>query len=91
MPSRLPGAPLPEGLDDARDLAAGDRGQGGKLGRRALGALAQGGVQEVDARRADGDPDLARARPRVLDLFEGEVLGRAEGVQADGAHGVPPG
>ncbi|BBC34302.1 hypothetical protein SGFS_055960 [Streptomyces graminofaciens] len=39
------------------------------------------------ARRGDGDTDLAGARPGVLDLLIGEVLGRAEGVQADGVHG----
>jgi hypothetical protein len=78
---------LAQRLDDAGDLAAGDGGQEGRLGRRSLCALAQGGVQEVDTRRPYGDTDLAGARPGVLDLLVGEVLGRAEGVQADGVHG----
>ncbi|GGW56186.1 hypothetical protein GCM10010350_45690 [Streptomyces galilaeus] len=41
--------------------------------------------------RPDGDTDLARRRAGVLDLLPGEVLGRAEDVQAYGVHGVPQG
>lgn len=79
---------LAEGLDDTGDLAAGDGGQGRGFGRGPSHALAQGGVEEVDSGRFHGDTDLARARQRVRDLFVGEVLGRAEGVQADGVHGA---
>ncbi|GAA3229317.1 hypothetical protein GCM10020256_42210 [Streptomyces thermocoprophilus] len=45
------------------------------------------GCEEVGAGGGDLDADLAGARPGVLDLFVGEVVGRAEGVRADGAHG----
>lgn len=81
------GHALAEGLDDPGDLAAGDGGQFGRPGQRTLLPLAQGGVQEVDACRSYGDTDLAGARCRVLGGLVGEVLGGAEGVQADGAHG----
>jgi hypothetical protein len=91
-PSAQPqsGDALTEGLHDTGDLAAGDRGKGGKLGQGAPDALAQGGVEEMDARGRHGDTDLAGARHRVVDLLEGQVPGRTEGVQTDGMHdGLP--
>jgi hypothetical protein len=39
------------------------------------------------AGRGDGDTDLDRARLGVLRRLVREVLGRAEGVEADGVHG----
>ncbi|MGX1369161.1 hypothetical protein RKD19_004520 [Streptomyces canus] len=81
---------LAEGLDGAGHLTAGDGGKHGRLGQRPLVALAQGGVQEMDSGRPYGDPDLTGARYRVLGPLVGEVLGGAEGVQADGVHGAEP-
>lgn len=81
---------LAECVDDAGDLAARDGGEfrGGGVG--AEGALAQGCVEEVYAGRGDGDADLAGAGYGVLGLFVAEVLGRSEGVEADGVHGGLP-
>src|SRR6478609_5395540 len=84
-----PGA---EGVDDPGDLAARDRGELGEGERAARGLpAAQGRVEQVDAVRAHGDADLARAGHGVGHLLEHEVLGRAEGVQADGVHGSSSG
>lgn len=74
-------------IDRAGHLAAGDRGQRRQFGERALEAAPDRGVQEVHAGRRDGDADLAWSRYRVRRLLVREVLGRAEGVQADGVHG----
>jgi hypothetical protein len=41
-------------------------------------------------RRGDGDADLAGAGYGIVDLFEDEVLGGAEGVQTDGVHEESP-
>jgi hypothetical protein len=85
--TRRPSQPAAERVDGAGDLAAGD---GGQLGRRpgaADGALAQCGVDEVDPGGGDPDADLAGAGVGVVDLLVDQVLGRAEGVQADGVHG----
>ena len=84
----LRGHALPDGLDGSGDLAARHRGQRGQLRQRPLVALADRGVDEVDSRRGDGDTHLARRRPGVLDLLVREVLGGAEGVEADGVHEV---
>lgn len=82
---------LAERFDGAGDFAAGDGGQRGGSGVRAGHALAQGGVEQVYAGGADGDPDLAGPGDGVLDALVGEVLGGAEGVEADGVHGGLPG
>ncbi|CAM5533062.1 hypothetical protein SFUMM280S_07028 [Streptomyces fumanus] len=75
-----------EGVDHARDLAAGDGGQDRRRGGRALVALAQGGVQQVDARRAGAsvlvDVDLRGAAPleiaRGVDRLAGAVISPAQ-------------
>jgi hypothetical protein len=76
----------PDRIDDARDLAAGNRRQ---LGQR-VGPHPHAGpdrrVDQVHAGGGDRDPDLPRARLGVRDLLVAQVPGRAEGVQPDGAH-----
>ncbi|GGT20246.1 hypothetical protein GCM10010271_24160 [Streptomyces kurssanovii] len=79
---------LAEGLDDAGDLAAGDRRQFHGDRVRAPRALAQSGVEEMDTGGGDGDPYLAGAGYGVVGRLVGQVLRGAEGVQADGVHGV---
>lgn len=79
---------LADGLDDAGDFAAGDRRQLHGDGERAPRALAQRGVEEMDTGGGDGDPYLAGAGYGVVGRLVRQVLGGAEGVQADGVHGV---
>jgi hypothetical protein len=42
----------------------------------------------MDAGRPNGDPDLPRARLRILHRLVAKVLGRTELVQNDSMHGV---
>src|SRR5690606_5190036 len=81
--------PLADGVDEARGLAAGDRGRF----RRIVGdplpiAGAERGVGEVDARGAGVDADLAGAGLGVGDPLVPEYLGAAELVLSDGVHVV---
>jgi len=74
-------------IDDAGHLAPR---YGRKLGQRQRPLRAPGADHRVDDMqpgRGDGDPHLAGAGHGVVDLLVAQVLGRAEGVQADGAHG----
>ncbi len=81
-----------ERVHDPGDLPGRARSAGaGRSGQRALMALPQGRVEQVHPGRGDRDPHLAGARDRVGDLLVGQVLGRAERVQADGVHGTPQG
>lgn len=80
-----------EHVDRSGDFPAGDGGQLGGGREGACHALTQGGVQEVHARRGDGDTDLAGAGYGVVGRLVREVLGGAEGVEADGVHGGLPG
>ncbi|GGZ26991.1 hypothetical protein GCM10010343_62890 [Streptomyces avidinii] len=52
-----------------------------------LDAPAEAGVEEVDTGGGDGDADLAGGGNGDVRVLVGEVLGGAEGVEADGAHG----
>ena len=86
LPSQRSGGALAEGLDDAGDLAAGDRGQ---FGRRAPGP-GRPSRRAVSSRCTPAAATAIRTWPGPgsgsVDLLVGEVLGRAEGVQTDGVH-----
>jgi hypothetical protein len=59
---------------------------------RAAGLPApQAGVEQVDAGRRDGDPDLARRRSEVRQLREDQNIGAAELLLTNSAHVLPPG
>ena len=75
-----------DGVDDPRDLAAGDRGQVRERQRAHRPSGAQRGVDQVHARGRHRDARLARSRPRIFDLLIAQVRGRSKGVKADGVH-----
>jgi hypothetical protein len=75
-------------VDHTADLAAGDGGQIGQRERPARSARADRRIEQVDTHGPHRDPHLPRLRLGVVDLLVDEVVGRAEGVEADGVHAV---
>jgi hypothetical protein len=74
--------------DHSGDLTSGDHRQFGQGERAALHALADRGIDQVDARSEHCNADLTRAGLWVVDLLVSQVLSGTEGVQSNRVHDV---